>query len=215
MPTELCQAVLAVTKWNLERPITLLTRRLRIMSTEHQHLELPLSALGPGLHDYSFELDDAFFSAFEDGLLDRGDVTAGVSVERAHGQWNLQIVFDGKVEVECDRCLEPFMLPVDGRADFVIKLGTERPDDPEELIMLPVGTDRYSVAALLYETVSLALPMSRTHDMAGELCSEEMIQYLRGPSETGEAGDKAEPSSDELPSDSPWSVLDTLRQRDN
>ena len=178
----------------------------------HARFEIPLETLAVGEHEFSYELDDAFFAAFETDLLQRGSFEVWLEIEKMRSQYNLRLRFDGKLSVACDRCLEPFDVPLAGEDEFVIKLDAERADDDGEVIYVPYGTERFNVAKLIYDSIGLALPITCFHEDAGLSCDPTMLRYLEPASEDDqETPDSAEASDEEIPADSPWRALQALK----
>ena len=188
--------------------------------------DIPLESLALGEHEFRFELDDEFFAAFETELLRRGRFDVRLAVEKIRSQVDLRLQFEGAAGVECDRCLEPFALPLAGEESFVVKYDPERADDDGDVIYVPYGTERLNVAKLIFDSIGLALPMAITHDAAGLTCDPSMTRFLgdgEGNADADSDGDAepAEESSErsgsestdttEIPADSPWRALEALR----
>ena len=175
---------------------------------------IPLETLGrDGVHMFSYDLDDAFFASFESGLLAAGEFKATVEIERIRSQFNLLVRATGKAIVECDRCLDPFPLPLTVEEEMVIKYDSEKPREEAEVIYVPIGTEFFNVSKLIYDFIGVSLPMSRVHEDAGLECNPEMVQYLVG-SQSDPADDENE-SNKELPEDSIWSALRDLKDPEN
>lgn len=140
-----------------------------------------ISGLGEGNHDFSFELDNAFFASFENPDLERGLVTADVILEKKAGHLSLHFVLSGKVEVVCDRCLDPFMKPVSAKQKLFVKHGDERGEIDDDVIVISRDMSEIDVAQHLYEYVVLALPVQKTHPDTEEgdpTCNPEMLEKL-------------------------------------
>lgn len=170
--------------------------------------DIPLETLAAGVHQFRYKLGDDFFEAFETDLLRRGSFAVDVEVERVRSQFNLVIRYAGAANVDCDRCLEPFDLPLRGEDEMVIKYDSANPREEEDVVYVPYGTEHYNVARLLFESISVALPMSVTHDAAGLACDPEMLKYLDN-AEEAPAGPSDEDG--EIPADSPWAALRGLK----
>ena len=85
----------------------------------------------------------------------------------------------GSVTVECDRCLEALVLPVETSFRLSVKFGprdehTETEDG--EIVMLPYGEADLDLSQFIYDYVMTSLPMQRVHP-DGE-CNEDAIKYL-------------------------------------
>ena len=175
----------------------------------HASFDIPLETLSPGAHEFSFQLDDGFFAAFETELINRGAFGVTLEIEKVRNQYNLTVHFDGVAGVDCDRCLEPFNLPLRGEEEVVIKYDDLNPREEGEVIYVAHGTDRYNVAKLIFETIGVTLPMAIFHEEAGLTCDPAMLTYLNteGPSDEEMRTDDAS----DIPADSPWAALQALK----
>lgn len=140
-----------------------------------------ISGLGDGDHGFIFELDQEFFALFEHPDMENGRVKARVILEKKAGVLALHFVLSGEVLVTCDRCLEPFMTPIETSQTMYVKWG----DTPGELEddVLVIGRDEHEieVGQYLYEFIILALPYQRIHpsDKEGKpACDPEMLKKL-------------------------------------
>lgn len=89
----------------------------------------------------------------------------------------LTIQCTGEVEVLCDYCTQPFMIPISGEQTFVVKLGNEEGDAvDEDIIYLPVQEHEIDIASYIYEVIILSLPLKRVHP-EGE-CDPEMVKSI-------------------------------------
>lgn len=176
--------------------------------------DIPLETLKPGVHQFDYQLDDAFFAAFDTDLLRRGKFTAQVEIERVRSQFNLTVSFAGAAGVDCDRCLEPFTLPLEGEEEVVIKYDSTDPREEDDVVYVPHGTEHYNVARLLFETIGVSLPMSVVHDDADLDCDPAMLAYLASADETPEQHPSAAIDG-EIPADSPWAALRGLKGQIN
>ena len=174
--------------------------------------DLPLEALKPGEHAFAYELDDAFFAAYESPLVAGGAFRADLTVERVANQFTLDLHLVGQATVACDRCLGAFALPLDVRDELVIKFANGPAREADEVVYLPFGTDTYDVAKLILDAVGLALPIQITHDAADLACDPSVTQFLLGDEPAADdESDGGGPASTDIPADSPWQALRGLR----
>jgi len=176
--------------------------------------DIPLETLTRGgVHGFSFDLDDAFFASFESGLLAAGEFTSTVEIERIRNQYNLLIRAKGKGIVNCDRCLDPFPLPLEVEEEIVIKYDSDKPREEVEVIYVPVGTEFFNVSKLIYDLIGVSLPMSRVHEDADLECNPEMVRYL--VASQPEVAQEEDEDKQELPEDSPWNALRDFKDSEN
>ena len=177
------------------------------------HFQIPVRGIGDGTHDFSFEIDDAFFRAFDASPVAGGDLTATLTFDKRPGLFVLDFAFAGTVRTDCDRCLAPIDLPIEGEQRLYVKLshGQETPDEEDaDIVVLPPDTDRVNVARYLYEYIILAIPLIKVYDCREEQpypCNEEMLAYLQA----GAVKAKSESDETDTPEPPQSNVWDALK----
>ena len=161
---------------------------------------LPISGLRDEMHTFRFEVDEEFFQCFEGSVIHESKVEVSLLLDKRPSLMVLQFQFEGTVRVECDRCLEPFDLPIKDAQDLLVKYDDE-PREDADVIYIEKGTPSLNVAKYVYEFIHLAIPMHKTHDEAGAECDPEMMQYISKQEDLPEAPDT------DSPTDSVWSDL--------
>jgi len=134
-----------------------------------------------GKHHFSFEIDDSFFENYSEGEIQRGKVNVAVELEKHTSMLEFRINITGMVEVMCDRCLEPFLLPIVFKGDLFVKFSETEYENSDEVWY--VGSNEYKVnlAQYIYESISLSLPIQRYHGIAGTResdCDSVMLNRL-------------------------------------
>jgi len=114
------------------------------------------------------ELDDALMRAFDCTEVRDVGVAAELEVDRSASRVAVEASLKGRVTVECDRCLEDLVLPVDYAAALEIRFISEHapvqePQYDGEVMWIAPGGAQADLAAFLYESVILALPYRRVH----------------------------------------------------
>lgn len=153
-----------------------------------------------GHHQFDFTVDSAFFSHFEGSPFQQGDVQVHLNFEKHSDFWELLFSLRGVITTICDRCLEEFRLPMQAEQRLLVKFAEEEWED-DAIIYVLAGTAQLNVARFIYEYINLAVPMVKTHTLAGEACNPEMLKFIRTeePTKDGEG---------ETPDDSSvWDVL--------
>lgn len=146
---------------------------------------LPLKGLGDGNHQFDFEIDAEFFSAFEESPVEDAKVSLQVELDKRPSLLVLNFSFSGWVGTTCDRCLVPINLPVQGENQLLVKYGEAgKEPDSEDVVYIPLETSNWSIAQFAYEYVLLALPIIKVFDCQAEEeppCDQEMLDRLDGP----------------------------------
>ncbi len=115
----------------------------------------------PGVLTYN--LGATFFELFENSLLNKGELTVMVKVDRKRSDIQLLLNIIGAVELVCDRSLETFLYPVNIEKEVSFRLGHENKELTTELYMLEHKTAIINIAQHIYDFVSLEVPMKKLH----------------------------------------------------
>jgi uncharacterized metal-binding protein YceD (DUF177 family) len=128
-----------------------------------------------GLHEVDFSIGDAFFQQVEgNDLLEKGNLTARVKIDKGANLIELTFQIVGKVTLVCDRSLETFEHPLDFTEKMIYKFGSEVKEIDESVMMITRDTPSINVAQLIYEFILLALPLKKIHpDYKNELDEED------------------------------------------
>ena len=124
---------------------------------------------------YKWHLDDQFFKEVNGAEIERGSVDVTVVAKRMAERYELSIAYEGTLQVECDRCLEPMQLPVSGEQTLKVKMG-EQYDDDGEVVTISEADGTLNVAWNIYEFLALEIPLRHVHP-DGE-CLVETLQAL-------------------------------------
>ncbi|MFI3281231.1 MAG: DUF177 domain-containing protein [Rikenellaceae bacterium] len=135
--------------------------------------KIAYKSLGAGSFDYSFTIDNEFFSRFEGSEILAGECQVEVQLQRGETMLEVDVTIDGEVVVECDRCLEDCPVEVDYQGRLIVKFSSEVEDYDGEILWLSPVESEVDLSQYIYESVVLGLPYQRVHP-EGE-CNEEMI----------------------------------------
>lgn len=169
-----------------------------------------------GLHEVDFPIGDAFFQQVEgNDLLDKGNLTVRVKVDKGANLIELTFHIVGKVTVVCDRSLETFEQPLDFTEKMIYKFGSEVKEIDESVMMITRDTPSINVAQLIYEFILLALPLKKIHpDYKNELDEEDNeleggFVYLDEASTDGSTEEESTTSVDPR-----WEQLGKLKNKE-
>ncbi len=115
-----------------------------------------------GLHEIDFPIGDTFFQQVEgNDLLEKGNLTAWVKVDKGANLIELTFHIVGKVELVFTE-------------KMIYKFGSEVKEIDESVMMITRDTPSINVAQLIYEFILLALPLKKIHpDYKNELDDED------------------------------------------
>jgi len=159
---------------------------------------LPISGLRDGTHEFLIHIGDDFFACFEGTVIHQGKLEVILTLDKRPSLMVLRFSIKGVVQAECDRCLEPFSLPIESEQDILIKYD-EKPDEDADVIYIEKGTPSLNAAKYVYEFIHLALPLFKTHELAGAACNPDMLKYI--------AQAENDKEDEAPPTDSIWSEL--------
>jgi len=164
---------------------------------------IPFGGLKPGMHQFSFKIDDLFFDQFEYSEIKKGSVTVEIDLEREEKMLILNFIISGKVEMHCDRCYEPFLLPVSGKERLIVKFGHDFHEENEEVQIIPEGETQIDTSSFIYEYIHLLVPFRRIHpddENGNSLCDPEITKRIEEREVTSEP-------------DPRWEVLKKLKPK--
>lgn len=160
-----------------------------------QRYTIAYKGLGPGPHDFDFEVRDDFFKR-NDGAggtensagngIKGGCVDVEVELEKRGSMLQLRVRMEGSVIVACDRCLEDCELPVDYQGKLAVKFSEEEIPFDGEVMWVNPADSLLDLEQYIYESIVLALPFRRVHpeDVHGTpLCNPAMLEKFRIVSE--------------------------------
>ena len=138
------------------------------------------------MHDYTFDIDASFFEQFENAPVQDGNVEMRLELNKQSDMYVLQFEFEGTVNTDCDRCLAPIALPIEGAERLLVKFSLEETSEEAEVIFIHPETPQLDVSKYVYEFICLAIPMIKTYDCEAEKkkpCDEKMLGYLESQQE--------------------------------
>ena len=140
--------------------------------------KIHISGLAQGKYEYEFPVKGDLFREYGNQQVMDADVTAKVTLEKGSGWMNAHLKGEGKVTVQCDRCLDQMDIPVDFEASLAIrtaKLG-EDTEDSDEFIIVDPSEAEVDLKQFIYDYICVNLPMVSCHP-EGE-CNPEMLAKI-------------------------------------
>lgn len=152
---------------------------------------IPVRGLAIGVHEFSFEIDWSFFRHFEHSPVEQGRFTVAVTLDKQLDHWQVDWVVNGILDTDCDRCLAPIALPVNGVYRLFVKFEDDRSTlDSDEVIYIARDMHKWQIAQYLYEFVLLSIPVSKTYACGEEKvkpCDEALLSKLDSKNTSDEA----------------------------
>jgi len=163
--------------------------------------DIDIFKLANGEHSFEFDFDSAFFGLFEDSVIENGNGTVKIDLERMPTLITLNFHLIGEIELVCDRSLDTFKYPIDEINKVRIKYGDHWEELSEELYLIPNDTQKIDVGQFVYEFISLAIPMKKLHPRFQDDDNDDYI-YSSEP----------EQESSESPIDPRWNELKKIKK---
>jgi uncharacterized protein len=106
----------------------------------------------------------------------------------------------GTVDMACDRCLSEYPQQLDIQEQQVYKFSEEEIDADDEIITLNKNDTEISVAGLVYEYITVAVPFIAVCDNEGNTpyCDKDMLDRLNKLASSDEQEKSADPRWDAL-----------------
>ncbi|MBP7273608.1 MAG: DUF177 domain-containing protein [Saprospiraceae bacterium] len=149
---------------------------------------LPISGLQNGVHEYTFDVDDTFFSCFDNALISSGNFNVSLRLDKRFDMMLLYFQFDGYANTECDRCLTSIQLPLSGEQTLIVKTASAESEE-DDIIYITPDTPTLDVSQYVYEIISLTMPLIKVYDCQttpSPPCDQSMLRYLNEQEQTTE-----------------------------
>jgi len=155
--------------------------------SRRREFEIAFVGLKPGVHEYSYVIDDRFFEAYQQQDFRNCLAKVKLALDKKSSFMLLRFEIGGCLEVTCDRCNS--RLPFDLWDEFSItvkmveepELMNGQEDDPD-VYYISRGESHLDVANWIYEFINLSIPMQKAcsfEDMNGPHCNPAAMDMLR------------------------------------
>jgi len=171
-----------------------------------------------GQHEVTFDITDAFFQQVEGNeLLDKGNLTTRVKIDKGANVMELIFHTVGSVALTCDRSLELFDYPLDITDKMMYKYGGTVQEIDENVMMITRDTPSINVAQLVYEFILLSLPLKKIHPDHRNALDEENDEIDGGYVYIDEEESEEESTNTEekdTPIDPRWAQLSKFKNKE-
>lgn len=158
---------------------------------------IPVSGLRDGLHGYDFDIGAGFFQHFEGSPIKEAAVKVHLDFDKRYDMYMMDFQLGGTAKTTCDRCLGEFGFPIEDEQSLLVKFDDKEWEEADVVYILR-STQTLNVARYIYEFIHLAIPLTKTHDDAGETCNPEMLRFLAEGGNETEDTPKNNPFGDAL-----------------
>lgn len=127
-----------------------------------RNYEVGFSGLKEGKHNFQFEIGTSFFELFDtEQEFSNPIIKADILLDKHSTFLEFWIKIFGTVDLVCDISNEIFQNPIENDTKFLVKFGEEYDDSNEEVITIPQHEHAFNVAQIIYELVTLSIPMKK------------------------------------------------------
>jgi uncharacterized metal-binding protein YceD (DUF177 family) len=121
---------------------------------------IQFGGLSVGVHQFEFDVNETFFKSIIDSEISKANLNVVAILTKQNNLLQMQFSIKGTVEIDCDRCLKEFDLPIEANENLVIKHGNPN-DSTDDILVIPEGQEEFNVSHYIYEYVILAIPARR------------------------------------------------------
>lgn len=150
---------------------------VHLMTAKRSAYSIRFSGLGAGRYEYRFHIGDDFFAEQPDSVIQQVDAEAVVVLHKA-ATIQLELRLDGKITVECVRCLDPLSIPVLVEKTMLVRQ-VENPnpeEDDDDRIHIAMDAHEIDAAPLLRDYLLLQVPYRPVHE--NPECDPEILKFL-------------------------------------
>jgi len=177
--------------------------------SHRREFEIAFVGLKPGIHEYSYEINDRFFEAFQQQDFTHCKAHVKLALDKKSSFILLKFEVGGSLNVTCDRCSSDLPLELWDEFSITVKmveepeLMNEQEDDPD-VYYISKNESHLDVSNWIYEFINLAIPMQKTCEyekMDGPNCNKAALEILK----------KLETKNEEETSNPIWKGLEKFK----
>ena len=181
------------------------------MSDLLKEYKIPHAGLKKEIHEFTLELNEAFFAHFDNSIINKCDIQANITFDKRHEPYIIEIDMDGTIFSDCDKCTAT--IPVTIHSSFTIYVKyvfDEAMKDMEDIEIIHIAKDDQDIdiTQFLYDYAHLSIPIHKICDNPGntEYCDLEIIGLLEQKTTEEENNTEIDPR---------WAGLDKLKDKLN
>ena len=150
-------------------------------------IEIAFVSLKPGIHDFTYEVDDRFFEETTSNDFVNCQATVKLQLDKKNSFMLLKFEIGGKADVVCDRCGNTIQMDLWDEFNMLVKL-VDNPDEMNEneedpdVQYISRTESHLHLNEWIYEFVCLSVPMQKKcteEELGGPRCNNEVLQKLK------------------------------------
>ncbi|MFY0625247.1 MAG: DUF177 domain-containing protein [Reichenbachiella sp.] len=174
----------------------------------NRNYKIDIFGLKIGAHDFDFYFDKTLFESIEDRLIESGQGECKVTLIKKETMIELLFQISGKINLTCDRSNEQFDYPLELTEKLILKYGEAFDDSRDDIWVIPGVQQSINIEQVLYEFLSLAVPMKKLHPrFQDEDEDEEGLEFVYSSEEESLEEEKKE----ENDTDPRWDALKNIK----
>ncbi len=177
---------------------------------------IPFVGLKLGETSFKFEIEDKFFTYFEPSEPVTGsNVEVEMVLDKRQNMIVLTFYVEGTIKATCDRCLNEIDQELLDEFTVYVKFhqDADRMEEEEDILFLQPGETHLDVAHLVYEFVTLSIPLQKgcpPDEVGGPQCNKVVLEKL-GYFDGDKGSDDKDDDNNDDDIDQRWSALKKLK----
>lgn len=148
----------------------------------HNQYIIPLTGQKEGQHDFEFKIENEFFDEYPIIEASGGSLIADVKMMKKKTFLSFDVLLQGNIRLQCDRCLEYYDQDIEFKGSFFAKYSDnpEKEEISDDVIFIHHEEHEIDLKQYLYESISLSIPYKRVHPEVNGLptCNKDMLKYI-------------------------------------
>ncbi len=125
--------------------------------------DIQVYKLSNRLHTYEYVIGKEFLGHFEGEIAETGKVQITINLDKRENMIEADVVFNGYVDLICDRSLKDFQYPIELDKKVLFKYGEEETELEDNVFVITQNTQVINLSHYIYETIALAIPLKKVH----------------------------------------------------
>lgn len=151
-----------------------------------REFEIAFVGLKPGVHNYSFLIEDKFFEPYQTQDFNNCNTNIKLELDKKSSFMMLKFDVDGIVDGICDRCGNTLSMQLWDEFNMIVKLVEEpevmnhQEEDPD-VFYIGKGETHLHISDWIYEFISLSIPLQKKcgeDEKGNSLCNKEVLKKL-------------------------------------
>jgi uncharacterized metal-binding protein YceD (DUF177 family) len=131
-----------------------------------------------GANEFTFVIDAKFLSLFEGEHPLHADVKVNMQLVKTEMMHNLHFDFAGHAALECDVCLDEFLMPIKNNFHLIMRISEMENYSDDEIIYITPKLLEFDLTQYLFDSFMLSLPIKKTCNLGNKECNAEVLRKL-------------------------------------